>query len=327
MARRRRGDTKWVTANGVHLWILAAELKYEDSATFWWPLYKASRSAAHMGLAWPIYLEEFEFVGLLYRSSLPTSIYRHVDSGGDLYLEYDGGALRLQPDKDFPTNGRFYQCDIGHAVLEAGLAKVTSRSFAPENGPIGFRGGGRRKKPRDRELGQQLTTPRHFSHPTPPPPPAKPVPRVYEGHPFTFEPTVKDPPYPFAKEIWANRRHTTSVPEGFVSGRYPRWPAGTGPHRHPTQAGDEFGRCSDHLCDRCYEDPNPELSPELRVAMAALEDQFRISRAADREAKAQERKAEAEYLARNPPPPPPPPPPHHHPWPTTGEDTPPPSAN
>ena len=327
MARRRRGDTKWVAANGVHLWILAAELKYEDSATFWWPLYKASRSAAHVGLAWPIHLEEFEFVGLLYRSSLPTSIYRHVDSGGDLYLEHDGGALRLQPSKDFPTEGRFYQCDIGVAVLEAGLAKVTSSSPRPGPSPIGLSGGSKRKKPRDRELGQQLSTPRLFNHPTPPPPPAKPIPRVYEGHPFTFERPVEAPPYPFAKEIWANHRHTTNVPEGFVSGRYPRWPTGSGPHRRPTPVGDEFGRCSDHLCDRCYEDPSPELSPELRETMAELEDQFRITRAVERVAQAKARKAKAEYLARNPPPPPPPPPPAHLPWLINGEDTTPPSAN
>ncbi len=54
-----------------------------------------------------------------------------------------------------------------------------------------------------------------------------------------------------------------------LSGRYPRWPVTDPPHRSERHL-DDLGRCYDARCDRCWVDGDPELSPELREAIAPL---------------------------------------------------------
>lgn len=89
----------------------------------WWrPLILASRKARLIRFHWPIHIDEMVLVGRVDRSSRPAIwVYRHAESGGELYLDATGQAHRYTPTPNARSHGRFTACEIRTALWAAGF--------------------------------------------------------------------------------------------------------------------------------------------------------------------------------------------------------------
>ncbi len=89
----------------------------------WWrPLVQASRQARADRCPWPIHLDEVVLKGRVDRGSRPAIwVYRHVDSGGELYIDATGQPYKFTKTPNGRSLGRFTSCDIRTAVFRAGL--------------------------------------------------------------------------------------------------------------------------------------------------------------------------------------------------------------
>lgn len=129
MARTQRPTNTWLCSNGVHLRVTALRVDQPRLASCWWPLHRVSRSAIHVGLPWPIHLDEFCIVGFHDRPRSPGIwVYVHTRTGAEIFVDGDGQTYRQTALRDEPIKGRFRKCDIRAACERAGLHRPQARA-------------------------------------------------------------------------------------------------------------------------------------------------------------------------------------------------------
>ena len=89
----------------------------------WWrPLLEASRRARADRCPWPINVDEMVLKGRIDRGSRPAIwVYRHVESGGEVYVDRTGQSYAFTKTPNGRSLGRFTACDIRTAIFRAGL--------------------------------------------------------------------------------------------------------------------------------------------------------------------------------------------------------------
>ncbi|CAN5868879.1 hypothetical protein BH24ACT3_BH24ACT3_08310 [soil metagenome] len=92
----------------------------------WWrPIILASRAARLARLPWPIPVDELILVGRVDRRSRSAIwVYRHPESGGELYVDPTGQTHRFTRTPNATGFGRFSACDVRTAIWRAGLHDV-----------------------------------------------------------------------------------------------------------------------------------------------------------------------------------------------------------
>jgi hypothetical protein len=104
----------------------------------WWrPLLLFLRELRYEDDRWEVELDDFELRGRIERRSGPTVyVYRHTNSGGEVYVDVIGTAQRFTPTPDGPALGRFRRWDTaGAAALHASLAMANR---APSRSPYSY---------------------------------------------------------------------------------------------------------------------------------------------------------------------------------------------
>lgn len=93
-----------------------------DGYGWYGPLVVFSRRCRDDDIPWPVFVDEFEFLGGLKRRSRPDlSIYRHSETGGLLILDRSGQAYRFIPNAKGPRPGRFLSSGGRRAIWTARL--------------------------------------------------------------------------------------------------------------------------------------------------------------------------------------------------------------
>lgn len=99
----------------------------EPELLAWWgPLLMVARLAREEQVPWPIHMDEFDLLGRVDRSGsrLPVWVYRHDQSGGDIYADPTGQTYRYRPTPNAAGAGRFDRCDVRTSIYQAGLPEV-----------------------------------------------------------------------------------------------------------------------------------------------------------------------------------------------------------
>ena len=97
-----------------------------------------ARLARDEGVPWPIHIDQFDLLGRVDRSGSrqPIWVYRHRESGGDIFADPSGQTYRYRPTPKAAAAGRFERCDAPESIHLAGLPEVVE--------PVGERRGPRR---------------------------------------------------------------------------------------------------------------------------------------------------------------------------------------
>jgi len=89
------------------------------------PLLAASARARAADVPWPIYAEEFDFLGRADRARDDAVwVYRHRVNGGLICADSSGRTYRYLPYRSGPARGRFTEIEARRAVWAAGLPDV-----------------------------------------------------------------------------------------------------------------------------------------------------------------------------------------------------------
>lgn len=103
----------------------------EPELLAWWgPLLMVARLARADRVPWPIHIDQFDLLGRVDRSGgrQPVWVYRHHQSGGDIFADPTGQTYRFRPTPKAAGPGRFDQCDVRACVYLAGLPEVVQPS-------------------------------------------------------------------------------------------------------------------------------------------------------------------------------------------------------
>lgn len=100
----------------------------------WWaPLLRASRTLRQARFRWPIHLDEMMLTGRVDRGTRPSIwVYKHVESGGELYLDGSAQAYKFTRTADAKSYGRFNRCPLESAVWRAGMPTFVESVFYDE---------------------------------------------------------------------------------------------------------------------------------------------------------------------------------------------------
>lgn len=99
----------------------------EPELLAWWaPLLLVARKARHEGVPWPIHVDQFDLLGRVDRAGgrPPVWVYRHQESGGDIYADPSGQTYLFRPTPNAAGPGRFDRCEVRAGVHLAGIAQV-----------------------------------------------------------------------------------------------------------------------------------------------------------------------------------------------------------
>jgi len=102
----------------------------EPELLAWWgPLLMVARLAREARVRWPVHIDQFDLLGRVDRSGSrrPVWVYRHHQSGGDIFADPTGQTYRYRPTPKAAGPGRFDRCDVRACVLLAGLPQVVPR--------------------------------------------------------------------------------------------------------------------------------------------------------------------------------------------------------
>lgn len=117
--------SRWRTNGGFVLAMRRPAPDEPELAGWWHPLVRFARRAREQGVPWPVYVDEFRFVGRIVRKNRPELwVYFHVRSKAELFVDSDGQAYRLCPDKRTKVGARFLACDERRAIFAAGMPSV-----------------------------------------------------------------------------------------------------------------------------------------------------------------------------------------------------------
>ncbi len=103
----------------------------EPELLAWWgPLLMVARSAREERVPWPIHIDQFDLLGRVDRTGgrQPVWVYRHHQSGGDIFADATGQTYRFRPTPKAAGPGRFDPCDVRAGVHLAGLPEVVQPS-------------------------------------------------------------------------------------------------------------------------------------------------------------------------------------------------------
>ncbi len=100
----------------------------------WWrPLIQASRAVRAQRIPWLLHVDEFTLVGRVDRRDRPPIwVYRHAESGRELYLDPTGTPHTFTRTPKAKAYGRFNRVDIRTAIWRAGLPSVIEPLFHDE---------------------------------------------------------------------------------------------------------------------------------------------------------------------------------------------------
>ena len=92
----------------------------------WWrPLVTYARLLRADGFPWAVYVEDFDFLGLVDRDRRPTVwLYRHQAGGGELCVGDDGLPYRFSWSSGGRSAGRFVECELRAGIWATGLPNI-----------------------------------------------------------------------------------------------------------------------------------------------------------------------------------------------------------